>query len=294
MINTRIKKQIYPYLYQLPSIILLSILMVISIITVIRYSLFDNVIMNRKPRFVGFDNYFILFDNDTFWVSLYNTFYFTTFSLFFHLVLGMFFAILLNYKDLNIFLKSILRVIYILPWLFTATIIAIIWRLLLDPSGIINYILVSLNIIKESIEWFSSTSTALNAVTFVNVWAGYPFYMVSLLAGLQGVPQDLYEASDIDGASNMQKFIYVTLPHLKPIIYTILLLDFIWTMQVFPLIWMTTGGGPIYTTEMLGTFTYKLAFTKYKFSLASASAFVTLIITLSISIIYIRKQISKI
>ena len=268
--------------------------MVIPIITVFRYSLYDNVIMKKNPRFLGIDNYIKLFENETFWISLYNTFYFTFFSLFFHLLLGMIFALLLNYSGLNIVIKSIFRVIYILPWLFTATIIAIMWRLLLDPSGIINYILQYLRIIEDNIEWFSSTDTALNAVTFVNIWAGYPFYMVSLLAGLQGVPKDLYEASDIDGANVFQQFLHVALPHLKPIILTILLLDFIWTMQVFPLVWMTTGGGPIYTTEMLGTFTYKLAFTKYKFSLASASAFITLIITIGISIFYIRKQITKV
>ena len=291
---SRFTKHITPYLYQLPSIVLLSILMVIPIITVFRYSLYDNVIMKKNPRFLGIDNYIKLFENETFWISLYNTFYFTFFSLFFHLLLGMIFALLLNYSGLNIVIKSIFRVVYILPWLFTATIIAIMWRLLLDPSGIINYILQYLSIIEDNIEWFSSTDTALNAVTFVNIWAGYPFYMVSLLAGLQGVPKDLYEASDIDGANVFQQFLHVALPHLKPIILTILLLDFIWTMQVFPLVWMTTGGGPIYTTEMLGTFTYKLAFTKYKFSLASASAFITLIITIGISIFYIRKQITKV
>ena len=130
----------------------------------------------------------------------------------------------------------------------------------------------TLHIVGFKVEWFSSPRTALHAVTFVNIWAGYPLYMVSLLAGLQGIPKDLYEAAGIDGANELQKFWYITIPQLMPIIISIALLDFIWTMQVFPLVWMTTGGGPIHATEMLSTYTYKLAFSSYDFSLASASA----------------------
>ena len=277
----------------MPSISLLMVLMVIPMITLINYSLYDNVIMTKSSKFVGFENYLKLLSDKTFWISFYNTVYFTVFSIIFHLLLGLSFAILLNYKFLNITFKSILRVIFIIPWLFTATIIAIIWRLILDPSGIVNYLLLTANIINEQIEWLSSTKTALNTVTFINIWAGYPFYMVSLLAGLQGISSELYEASKIDGANIWQQFLNITIPQLKPIIYTLILLDFIWTIQVFPLIWMTTGGGPIYSTEMLSTFTYKLAFTKYKFSLASTSAFLTLVVSLSVSIFYIRKQISQ-
>ena len=177
-----------------------------------------------------------------------------------------------------------------MPWMFTATIIAIIWRLLLNPSGIINYILATLNITSSNIEWLSSSKTAIHAVTFINIWAGYPFYMVSLLAGLQGVPGELYEAAVIDGANESQKFWHITIPHLLPIIISIAMLDFIWTMQVFPLVWMTTGGGPIHATEMLSTFTYKLAFTRYKFSLASASAVIVLLLSMSVALFYVSHQ----
>ena len=114
--------------------------------------------------------------------------------------------------------------------------------------------------------------------------------MVSLLAGLQGISKELYEAAGIDGANAWQKFRYVTIPQLMPIIISIALLDFIWTMQVFPLVWMTTGGGPIYATEMLSTFTYKLAFSSYEFSLASASAIIVLVMSMSVTYFYIKHQ----
>ena len=98
--------------------------------------------------------------------------------------------------------------------------------------------------IDSKVEWLSSPP-ALFAVTFINIWSGYPFYMMSLLAGLQGIPRELYEAAQIDGAGPIGRFLYVTLPQLRPIIVSIAMLDVIFTTQQFALIWMTTGGGPI-------------------------------------------------
>ncbi|PIE36125.1 sugar ABC transporter permease [candidate division KSB3 bacterium] len=284
------RRSIAPYMYLAPTIFLLAILMVLPMIIVVRYSLLDNVIMNKHPVFVGLQNYKSVFANETFRLSVGNTMYFTIMSVTFHLLLGLSFALLLNSKLINHTARSILRVFYIMPWVFTATIIAIIWRLLLNPVGIINYILTTLSITSSNIEWLSSSNTAIHAVTFINIWAGYPFYMVSLLAGLQGVPGELYEAAVIDGANDVQKFRHITIPHLVPIIVSIAMLDFIWTMQVFPLIWMTTGGGPIHATEMLSTFTYKLAFSRYQFSLASASAVIVLILSMGVALFYVRHQ----
>ncbi|MDR2246673.1 MAG: sugar ABC transporter permease [Treponema sp.] len=284
------KRTTLPYIYQLPTILLLVLLMLLPIIMVVRYSLYDNVIMNQNPVFVGLKNYSTVLKDETFIISLGNTLYFTLMSVIFHLIIGMVFALLLNSKMTPAVMRSLFRVFYIIPWVFTATIIAIIWRLILNPNGIINFILQFLHFIDTGVEWFASTRTALHAVTFVNIWAGYPFYMVSLLAGLQGVPEDLYEAATIDGANEGRKFISITIPHLMPIIISISMLDFIWTMQVFALVWMTTGGGPIHATEVLGTYTYKAAFSRYQFSAASASAVIILIISMAVAFLYIQHQ----
>jgi multiple sugar transport system permease protein len=162
--------------------------------------------------------------------------------------------------------------------------------MLLNPNGIVNYVLISFGLTDTGIEWLSSPALALGAVTFINIWAGYPFYMVSLLAGLQGIPGDLYEAATVDGASGIQKFFNVTLPQLRPIIISMSLLDLIWTSQQFALIWLTTGGGPINVTEMLSTFTYKLAFSRYEFSLASTSAVIILLLSMVLAFFYVRHQ----
>jgi multiple sugar transport system permease protein len=284
------RRALLPYAYLAPTILLLALLMVYPIVTVVRYSLFDNVIMKRNPAFIGLQNYVTVLTDGTFRVSVFNTLYFTVMSVIFHLIVGLLFALLLNSKAVSPFVRGLFRVVYIMPWMFTATIVAIIWRLLLNPSGIVNYALPFLSSTAGTTEWLSSSSTALNAVTFINVWAGYPFYMVSILAGLQGIPGDLYEAATIDGAGETQKFLHVTFPHLLPIIISIAMLDFIWTMQVFPLIWMATGGGPIHATEVLGTYTYKTAFATMKFSLASASAVIVLVFSLCVAVFYIRNQ----
>jgi len=290
LVSYRTRRLLAPYLYLAPTLALLLVLMLFPMAVVLYYATLDNVIMNRSPVFVGLANFKAIFLDETFRISIGNTLYFTTMSVVFHLGLGLGFALLLDSRRINPIVRAVFRVIYILPWLFTAVIIAIVWRLLLDPSGVVNAVLVTLGITDTNIEWFSSSDTAIHALTFVNIWAGYPLFMVSLLAGLQGVPDSLYEAASIDGANEFQKLRYITIPHLMPIIVSIALLDFIWTMQVFPLVWLTTGGGPIHATEMISTYTYKLAFTRYEFSLASASAVVMLLFSLVGAFFYLRYQ----
>lgn len=279
-----------PFAYLSPTILLLTVLSLLPIGMVFYYSLMSNVIMEKNPTFVGVANYVELLTDDVFQRAILNTLYFTVMSVLFHFVLGLSFAMLLNTQSLPPLTRAFFRVIYILPWVFTASIIAILWRLMLNPNGIINYLLVWADLASSQIEWLSSRQLALHAVTFINIWAGYPFYMVSLLAGLQGIPDQLYEAGTIDGANGRQLFRYITLPQLKPIILSLAMLDFIWTMHQFTLIWMTTGGGPIHVTEMLSTFTYKMAFSSYKFSHASASAFIILAFSMFVAFFYVRQQ----
>lgn len=284
------RKKITPYAYISPTILLMIVLMIIPISMVIGYSLLDNVIMNKNPIWVGLSNYLTVFTDPVFHEAIYNTFFFTVVSVIFHLVIGLAFAMLLNTKLLNTVTKSLFRVIYIMPWVFTAAIIAILWRLMLNPNGIVNYILQATGLIGSQIIWLGSEKTALLALTFINIWAGYPFYMVSLLAGLQGISEDLYEAGTVDGANNVQKFFLITIPQLKPIMVSMAMLDCIWTMQQFTLVWMTTGGGPIHYTEMLSTYTYKQAFSGYAFSLASTSAVIILLFSMMMAVFYVKHQ----
>jgi multiple sugar transport system permease protein len=270
--------------------VLMIALMVLPIIMVIGYSFLDNVIMQADSTFVGAVNYVKVLTDPVFYEAARNTLVFTVISVVFHMLIGLFFALLLNTDMVNRIVRSIFRVIFILPWVFTAAIIAILWRLILYPNGILNYFLSVINLIGSPIEWLGSRQTAMIAICFINIWAGYPFYMVSLLAGLQGISVDLYEAATVDGASALQKFFSITIPQLKPIIVSMGMLDIIWTSQQFSMVWMTTGGGPVHATEMVSTYTYKQAFQTYTFSLASTSAVIILLISLCLAAFYVRNQ----
>lgn len=272
------------YVFLSPTIILLFVLMIVPIVMVIGYSFQDNVILNKAPEFVGIANFVEVLSDPGFWKATGNTLIFTIGSVLAHLILGLGFAMMLNSALLGRITRSVFRALYILPWLFTVAVIAVLWRMLLAPNGVINFLL------NTDIEWLASPQLALGTITFINIWAGYPFFMVSLLAGLQGIPSELNEAATVDGAGAVQRFWNVTIPQLRPIIVSLVLLDLIWTSQQFALIWMTTGGGPIDVTEVLSTFTYKLAFAKYDFSLAATSAVLVLAMSMVLAVFYVRHQ----
>jgi multiple sugar transport system permease protein len=206
------------------------------------------------------------------------------------IILGMIFALLLNSKYFSKRTKTIARVVYILPWVFTASVVAILWKLMLQPSGIVNYILSIFPQITKNTEWLSNRSIALAVICFINIWCGYPFYMISLLAGLQGISEDLYESGAIDGANAVSRFLYITVPQLKPILISIAMLDFIWTLQSFNVIWMLTGGGPVNATQTLSIFIYKLTFQKVDYSMAATAATVLLLVCVIIAIFYVKQQ----
>jgi multiple sugar transport system permease protein len=282
--SARLVQRATPYGFLSPTIVLLVVLMLTPIAMVIGYSVLDRVVTVNESTFVGFDNYAEVLTDPVFFTAVRNTVFFAGVSVVVHFVLGMGFALLLNTKLLGARTKALFRMVYILPWLFTAAIIAVLWRLLLSPNGVVNFLL------QTDVEWLANPDLALPTVTFINIWAGYPFFMVTLLAGLQGIPQDLYEAATVDGASWRQRFVHVTLPQLRPIIISMALLDFIWTTQQFALIWLTTGGGPIVATEVFTTFTYKLAFASYEFSVAAASAVLVLLLSMVLAFFYVRHQ----
>ncbi|MEO3862589.1 sugar ABC transporter permease [Acrocarpospora sp. B8E8] len=279
-----------PYGYLSPTMLLIFVLMIIPIAMVVSYSFKDNVIVEQNPVFAGLANYTAVLTDPDFLAALKNTFIFITLSTVAHLVLGLAFATMLNTPLLSGVTKTIFRIVYILPWLFTVAVIAVIWRLMLDPSGVVNYLLTTIGAMKEEVSWLSDPNVALWALTFINIWAGFPFFMISILAGLQGISPDLYEAASVDGASAFRQFRNVTIPQLKPVLLSMAVLDLIWTSQQFALIWMTTGGGPLNVTEMLSTYTYKQAFSSYEFATASASAVIVLLLTMILAVFYVRLQ----
>ena len=269
----KLKKQITPYLYLSPTVILMLVLLVVPICLIVKYSFQNNAIVVADPVFVGLDNYIKILADSEFVGAVKTTFIFVVVSVAAHIVLGMCFALLLNTKYFKSRTKTIARVIYVLPWVFTASVIAILWKLMLQPAGIVDYLLSFLNLATKDTEWLSNQSVALATITFVNIWCGYPFYMISILAGLQGI-----------------SFWHITIPQVKPILISIAMLDFVWTLQSFAVIWMMTGGGPVNSTQTLSIYIYKLAFNSSQYGIASAVAVLLLIVCVAVAIFYVKQQ----
>lgn len=282
-----------PYAYLSPTLLLIILLLVVPIFLVIKYSFYDNVIINKNPVWVGLENFRIILRDSRFHTAVRNTLIFVSVSVVGHLVLGLSFALLLNNRVFSARTTGIFRVVYVLPWMFTGAVIAILWQMMLNPNGVVNYLLSVTGLSDAKIAWLSSRKYALGAVTFMNIWAGYPFFMVSILAGLQGISEDLYEAAAIDGANAVQQFFRITIPQLKPILISLLTLDFVWTIFQFDLIWITTGGGPLYATETLSTYIYKQAFSRFQYSQASVAAVLVLIACTVIATFYARQQVAR-
>lgn len=281
------------YSYLAPTLILMIVFLVVPIVMVVGYTFFDNVIVNKNPVFVGLKNYITVLSDKSFWSAVGHTLYFVIISLIAHFLIGMVFALVLNTRYLSYRSKAIFRVLFALPWMFTASVIAIVWRMMLDPNGVLNYFILTLHLSDSKVLFLASRDLALFSVTLINIWSGYPFYMISILAGLQGVSTDLYEAAALDGANAPRTFFHITLPTIKPILVSLMMLDFIWTLQQFALIWMTTGGGPVNASETVSTYIYKYAFTKYQYSQASTAAVILLIACTIIGIFYVRHQRSE-
>lgn len=286
----RRRGMLLPYVLILPMAVLLTLLLVLPVVMVLANSFLSQVVTRSSWSFVGLQNYLDVLADSGFWPATANTAVFAGASVAAHLLLGLTFAMLLNSPLLGRVSTAVFRTVLILPWLFTAAVIAVLWRLILAPNGVVNFLITSSGAAPESVQWFGDPSTALFAVTLMNIWSGYPFFMISLLAGLQGIPSDLHEAARVDGASAVQRFWNVTIPQLMPIILSMAVLDLLWTTQQFALIWLTTGGGPLGRTEMLSTFTYKLAFGDYNLVQASASAVLVLMFSLLVAVVYVQRQ----
>lgn len=169
------------------------------------------------------------------------------------------------------------------------TVTALIFKLLFATDiGVINYLLRSLHLINSNIEWLTTPGTALFALICANVWIGIPFNMILISTGLTTIPKEMYESASIDGAGKVQSFFKITLPLLKPTIESVLILGFIYTFKVYDLVYVMTGGGPVNSTHMLSTYSYKLSFEMFKYSKGSAVANVLLVILLIVGMFYIK------
>ena len=277
------------YLFVFPSILYMLAIIGYPLIYNIILSFKDVNLMNMATNdssFVGWENYSALFKDGVFWVSLKNTFIYTIASVFFQFVIGFLLALFFHQ---NFRLAPFLRGILMVSWLIPLTITALLFKFMMGgETGVINQVLLELGIIHRPIEWLTDPNMALWAIIIANIWVGVPFNMILLSTGLSSLPEEVYESASLDGANAFQKFLYITVPLLRPVILVVLILGFIYTFKVFDLVYVMTGGGPINSTEVLSTYSYTLSFTQFRFSLGAAAANVLFVILFIVSLIYLR------
>jgi len=278
----KIKDQYMWTIFVLPGTILLLLVLGFPAIQSILYSIYPE----GGGSSYTLNNYSILFSDSVFRQVFGNTVLFVILSVASHLLLGLGVALVLNGE---IFAKPIFRLIALLPWVVPDVVVGIIWRWMFDPVyGSFNDLLIKAGLASTHIQWLSNPKLALPSVIFVNLWRGFPFVMLILLAGLQSIPRVLYEAAAIDGASRWQLFTRITLPSLKKMLVVALALDIVWEVRRFGLIQTMTQGGPGNITEVLSTYIYKQYFQFFRFEYASAVAVVMTIALLMVSLPYIR------
>lgn len=248
---------ILAYTLLIPLILILFILLAYPIASALWITLQDKTI-GMVGRFIGLENYReLLLEDPFFWQVVRNGFIFTVGSVVLKLLVGMVMALVLNQ---SIVWRGLWRGLLLMPWVAPTVVTALSWRWILDLTGVLNLTLRDLGLMKTSIPWLAQYGTALFSLILVNTWRGFPFFGITLLAGMQAIPQELYEAAEIDGASIWQRFRYVTLPSLRTVMLVVTILSVIWTFNDFSIVWLLTGGGPGHATDVFATYTYKLGF----------------------------------
>ena len=244
------------YLFLFPAILVIVSLVAYPFASAIVMT-FQEKTAGAPGRFIGLENYQELFGSEQFLRTVVNTVAYTVVGVGLKFLLGLSMALVLNQER---FCNNLFRSFLLVPWAIPTVMSALNWRWIFDDaSGLINNILVRLELIEETISWLSNPNLAMLSVVAVVVWQGTPFFTMSFLAGLQAIPKELYEAAEIDGASVLQQFKHITLPRLQPIFITAVMLSAILTSAAIQFVLILTNGGPADRTMIFSVLSYHLA-----------------------------------
>ncbi|RKY27821.1 MAG: sugar ABC transporter permease [Candidatus Omnitrophota bacterium] len=273
-------EQKFGLLLILPSFILLGL--------VALYPILRNLILSftENDQFIGIKNFILLFQDERFKSSLFNTLLFCLISVPLQLFLGLVFALILQQR---FFTRGFVRTSVFLPWALPTAVMAVAWKWIFnDTYGVFNDILLRLQIIKEPLAWLGKPDLAFFCIILAEVWKCTPFVTVILLAGLQSIPPELYEAISVDGANTLQRFRLITLPLLRPFLLVALVFRTIQALGVFDSIWVLTGGGPGGSTEPISLYVYDTVFRYLKFSYGSTMVIFSFILSLIFVFIFYK------
>ena len=275
-------KKYTPYLFILPAMAVLIVFFFIPFFQTFGLSFFDYSQSLYNPTFNGLDNYVKLFKEPIFYQVMLNTFMYLVIAVPFLVIFPLFLAILINQKIRGV---TLYKIVLYLPVIVSIVVAAIAFKWLYSTQGVLNYILSFFHI--DSIGWLTDTKWALFSVAVVTIWKGIGYYMMIYLSSLMSVPQDLYEACDIDGANFLQKHLTVTIPHIMPTIALVSTISTISAMKVFAEIYVMTKGGPLNSSKTIVYYIYERAFENLDLGYASALAVILLVVVMIFSLINI-------
>ncbi len=277
------RKHLPGYLFILPALAVMSLLILYPLYQTFFLSLYREIRF-QELSFIGLGNFVEVITSDYFVKILLNTLVWTGGTVIFQFLVGLGVAVLFNAGLRGTRWVSSLVLI---PWVTPGVIAAVIWKWMYHPLyGVLNEIMVLSHVLPAYKPWLADPHLALLSIVVAAIWKGFPFSMVMLLAGMKAIPQELYEAAEVDGASGLARFLHVTLPLLAPVFKITILLTTIWTFNYFDLVYAMTGGGPGRSTEILATQIYKLAFDDWRFGVASSLAVIMFAILAVFTLIY--------
>ncbi len=239
-----------------------------------------------EAPWVGLQNYVTAVTSGLFWPAMANTLLFTLGSLVGQFVIGMGLAVFFRRRFP---LSGFLRAMLLLPWLLPLIVSSATWRAILDQdSGILNQALGAVGV--GAVPWLTSPDVALIAVILVNIWVGIPFNVTLLYGGLQDIPEELYEAASLDGATGWKAFWHITLPNLRPVMSVVLVLGVVYTLKVLDVILGLTGGGPANATQTIAIRAYQTSFIDFEFGVGAAFSNILILLSLVFALIYLRSN----
>lgn len=270
----------------LPAILIMSIFTVYPLIDGIRLAFTDKNMLQEATNFIGLQNFFNMAKDNVFWLSLFHSIILTTIVIILQFVLGLIlaWAMMQDIPGISIF-KSIIMLSWVIPVAATVT----IFKFMAQPDiGFINIILKSIGIENLNRYWFGDVNTAFPFIIILHLWRNVPFYGIAFLAAMTTIPQSYYEAAEMNGASGWQKFYFVTLPCIRNMIVVMVSIHVLWTFNNFDFVYLSTGGGPVNTTDILPVYVYRQCWTSYTLGYGSSMGTVMFIILMIYFIIYTK------
>jgi multiple sugar transport system permease protein len=270
-----------------PSVLIFCAVIVYPLVSAIYLSLFNIYTPTLRGNFVGLQNYAELFAGREFWRSLANTLIWTICTLTLQVVFGIAAALMLHQA---IVFRALARSLILFPYFVSTVVAVLVWRWLFnDLYGILNHMMMWIGLLDMPLDWLGSMPNAMVSIVLVGAWKYFPFVVIAVLARLQTIPDQLYEAATIDGAGAWGRFWDVTLPQLKDVLLVVVLLRAIWDFKEFDLIFLMTGGGPLIATQTLPLMVYKEAFGMDAMGRATAVAVAMMLVMLVFMVLYLRR-----